>query len=449
MTRKGGARQGEGSTRCCVVGCEVDLASLGKPYNLKKHICPAHVRAPAVHCGGSAHRLWRFCQQCGRLEPLTSFEGNKRSCRTSLERRRGSGDDAFRLERGGGSQATSRRQRPRPLVIFDSAMTDAQAARPRDEPAAPAPSLARAPAADSAATAVAAALAAAWCEPRAAAPAAGNGSQEGSVLSAAAGAAAPTVGGAPPRRASPAAGPAGRALSPVEQADELELLLREELEGALEDERNSPSACSSSTCGASSDAADLAGMIERELRMAGSLDKCLSASAVELLRHQQAVAAATADAAGLLRSLSAVPPLGGVAPRPQQPAEVAAGGVEVDPAVAAVLAAALPSSALVAAARGACNGVRTKMQALREQFSELHEMLAEIHQLREAAAGIGVPHAAPPPLPRSFTLQPRPAGHPGVAAAALAAPLARGASLPARAGAAAALAAAWAGRAGV
>jgi hypothetical protein len=41
-----------------------------------------------VHCEGQGDALFRFCQQCGKLELLSRFEANKRSCRSSLSKRR-------------------------------------------------------------------------------------------------------------------------------------------------------------------------------------------------------------------------------------------------------------------------------------------------------------------------------------------------------------------------
>jgi SBP domain len=39
--------------------------------------------------------LWRFCQQCGRLEPLSCFSGKRRSCSASLARRRDAASAVF------------------------------------------------------------------------------------------------------------------------------------------------------------------------------------------------------------------------------------------------------------------------------------------------------------------------------------------------------------------
>ncbi|KAF8061149.1 SPL2 [Scenedesmus sp. PABB004] len=77
-----------GPKLCRVAGCCVDVAALGRPYSAKKRICPDHLRALSVCCKGAGDQQWRFCQQCGKLEPLSMFDGKKRSCRASLRRRR-------------------------------------------------------------------------------------------------------------------------------------------------------------------------------------------------------------------------------------------------------------------------------------------------------------------------------------------------------------------------
>jgi hypothetical protein len=48
----------------------------------------AAAQADAVLCEGQGDGLFRFCQQCGKLEPLPHFDSDKRSCRNSLNRRR-------------------------------------------------------------------------------------------------------------------------------------------------------------------------------------------------------------------------------------------------------------------------------------------------------------------------------------------------------------------------
>ncbi|WIA32766.1 hypothetical protein OEZ86_005950 [Tetradesmus obliquus] len=73
---------------CQVVGCCVDLQQLNMRYNLKKRLCPQHLKADAVQVEGCGQQLFRFCQQCGKLEDLARFAGTRRSCRPSLLKRR-------------------------------------------------------------------------------------------------------------------------------------------------------------------------------------------------------------------------------------------------------------------------------------------------------------------------------------------------------------------------
>lgn len=61
-----------------MVGCTADLKAEGKMYNLKKHLCHKHMHASAVRCVGYGDKLCRFCFQCGKLEPLARFAGEKR-----------------------------------------------------------------------------------------------------------------------------------------------------------------------------------------------------------------------------------------------------------------------------------------------------------------------------------------------------------------------------------
>ncbi|KAF8061148.1 SPL1 [Scenedesmus sp. PABB004] len=78
----------QSSKLCRAVGCCVDLTALSNPYCVKKNVCPEHLKAEAMQIKGGGDKLWRFCQQCGKLEPLVRFAGDKRSCRSSLQRRR-------------------------------------------------------------------------------------------------------------------------------------------------------------------------------------------------------------------------------------------------------------------------------------------------------------------------------------------------------------------------
>jgi hypothetical protein len=48
---------------------------------------PAEEHARAETIPGSQGALLRFCQQCTKLEAVSCFEGTKRSCRASLEKR--------------------------------------------------------------------------------------------------------------------------------------------------------------------------------------------------------------------------------------------------------------------------------------------------------------------------------------------------------------------------
>ncbi|KAF8058887.1 P4H3 [Scenedesmus sp. PABB004] len=73
---------------CQVVGCTVNVAAEGKAYCLKKRLCPEHMRAEAIVRKGYGDEQWRFCFQCGKLEPVSSFDGTKRSCRVRLQKRR-------------------------------------------------------------------------------------------------------------------------------------------------------------------------------------------------------------------------------------------------------------------------------------------------------------------------------------------------------------------------
>ncbi|WIA39596.1 hypothetical protein OEZ86_005680 [Tetradesmus obliquus] len=82
--------KGRGNFRkdqCQVEGCSTDLLQEGKAYCVKRRLCNAHMRADQVTCR-DREGLWRFCFQCGKLEPLSRFEGNKRSCKLRLAQRK-------------------------------------------------------------------------------------------------------------------------------------------------------------------------------------------------------------------------------------------------------------------------------------------------------------------------------------------------------------------------
>jgi hypothetical protein len=85
MTRKEGRMIGlDGFPMCSVSSCQVSLMGC-RVYNQRCYICPAHQRASEVLQGET---YMRFCHQCGRLQPLSDFNGNQRSCAVSLHRRR-------------------------------------------------------------------------------------------------------------------------------------------------------------------------------------------------------------------------------------------------------------------------------------------------------------------------------------------------------------------------
>lgn len=60
------------------------------PYLAVLQVCPEHLELPAMVVEG---QTIRFCQQCGRYQLLTEFDGTRRTCRVKLEqhnrRRRG------------------------------------------------------------------------------------------------------------------------------------------------------------------------------------------------------------------------------------------------------------------------------------------------------------------------------------------------------------------------
>ncbi|KAJ9523816.1 hypothetical protein QJQ45_020003, partial [Haematococcus lacustris] len=93
--RSSGARQGPNKGTCQVEGCGEELATL-RDYHQRYKICEFHLKKPFVIKDGIQQR---FCQQCGRFQPLSEFEGIKRSCRARLQRhndrRRKRADDEF------------------------------------------------------------------------------------------------------------------------------------------------------------------------------------------------------------------------------------------------------------------------------------------------------------------------------------------------------------------
>jgi hypothetical protein len=80
------ARKG-GDTTATKQGCQVDGCTItvgnGKDYHSRYKICEFHLKAHVVQKNGLPHR---FCQQCGKFQPLEDFDGDKRSCRARLDK---------------------------------------------------------------------------------------------------------------------------------------------------------------------------------------------------------------------------------------------------------------------------------------------------------------------------------------------------------------------------
>ncbi|KAL4430673.1 hypothetical protein ABPG75_005929 [Micractinium tetrahymenae] len=67
---------------CQVDGCAIEVGGQ-KDYHSRYKICEFHLKAPVVQKDGRPHR---FCQQCGKFQPLEDFDGDKRSCRARLQK---------------------------------------------------------------------------------------------------------------------------------------------------------------------------------------------------------------------------------------------------------------------------------------------------------------------------------------------------------------------------
>jgi hypothetical protein len=62
-----------------VQGCTADLSAAGVgKYCFKKRLCAKHLRADSLRIDGKGDSVFRFCQQCGKLELLACFEADKR-----------------------------------------------------------------------------------------------------------------------------------------------------------------------------------------------------------------------------------------------------------------------------------------------------------------------------------------------------------------------------------
>ncbi|EFN55613.1 hypothetical protein CHLNCDRAFT_133755 [Chlorella variabilis] len=117
---------------CCQVeGCPRQLLPL-RSYYQRQHICEEHFRALAI-TDASGH-VSRFCQQCTKLEPLSSFDGERRSCRVSLDRRnqrrqgkRGSGGANSSGGSGSGSGSVTRLHGDSPIAFAQRPSLSAEA----------------------------------------------------------------------------------------------------------------------------------------------------------------------------------------------------------------------------------------------------------------------------------------------------------------------------------
>lgn len=65
---------------CVVEGCRNTCTGT---YYRKYRVCQEHAKASAITIKGESVR---FCQKCAKLEPLSAFDGDYRSCRVTLER---------------------------------------------------------------------------------------------------------------------------------------------------------------------------------------------------------------------------------------------------------------------------------------------------------------------------------------------------------------------------
>lgn len=57
-------------------GCTSQAGSM-RLYQKRKHLCQKHMRAEYVQLE-ELQGKWRFCFQCGKLEELKLFDGNRR-----------------------------------------------------------------------------------------------------------------------------------------------------------------------------------------------------------------------------------------------------------------------------------------------------------------------------------------------------------------------------------
>lgn len=79
-------RNGPRGNNCCQVpDCGKKLMDMKRYYKRYK-ICPEHMEMEYILVEG--HKI-RFCQQCGRFQPLNDFDGAKKSCRERLAKHNG------------------------------------------------------------------------------------------------------------------------------------------------------------------------------------------------------------------------------------------------------------------------------------------------------------------------------------------------------------------------
>jgi hypothetical protein len=67
---------------CQADGCQANLAELSF-YFQRNHICKDHLKSDEFLIDGNPSR---FCQRCGFAHPIIDFEGQRKSCKTSLEK---------------------------------------------------------------------------------------------------------------------------------------------------------------------------------------------------------------------------------------------------------------------------------------------------------------------------------------------------------------------------
>eukprot|EP00890_Picochlorum_soloecismus_P005839 jgi/Picsp_1/6256/NSC_03610-R1_squamosa promoter binding protein len=111
---KNGPRKGHS---CQVPGCSQPIHSLREYYKRYK-ICAHHMELSCLKVDG---QYIRFCQQCGRFQLLSEFDGEKRSCRSklakhNLRRRQGEAGSLSCEREESLGQSESKRPRSEKLV---------------------------------------------------------------------------------------------------------------------------------------------------------------------------------------------------------------------------------------------------------------------------------------------------------------------------------------------